>query len=141
MKKALPMFVMNVKGRSMFPTFSPRDKVLVNKLSYLVASPSVDDIVVVKHPSVEGKLITKRVIAGPLSRVKVDGDMIEVNNVPKENYIPAGAKQHKKYTVSVPKDSYFVMGDNPYCSTDSRHFGAVNKSNIIGKVIQHLPTS
>lgn len=36
---------------------------------------------------------------------------------------------------SVEGEKYDVRGDNPSQSTDSRHFGLVDKKDIIGKVI------
>ena len=130
---------MKIQGRSMVPTFSPEDRVLVNKLSYLVSKPSVDDVIVVKHPFT-GRVILKRIIAGPLSSVKMDGNILFVNNVPRKKYIPDGVKQYNRYFWNIPEESYFVAGDNLYHSTDSRHFGAVNKDNIIGKVVKHFAT-
>ncbi len=139
MKNVMPLFVMRINGRSMLPTFSPNDRVVVNKLSYLVSSPSVNDIIVLTHPYTD-RIILKRIIAGPLSCVKVDGSILEVNDIPQKKYMPDGVRQYKKYTINVPEESYFIIGDNPYHSTDSRHFGAVNKSNIIGKVVQRFAT-
>lgn len=36
---------------------------------------------------------------------------------------------------------YFVIGDNPEKSKDSRHFGWISKENVIGKVIYQYHTS
>lgn len=35
-------------------------------------------------------------------------------------------------------DKYFVLGDNKNYSTDSRHFGAINKHLIVGKLFMHI---
>ncbi|MBI1919269.1 nickel-type superoxide dismutase maturation protease [Candidatus Microgenomates bacterium] len=40
-----------------------------------------------------------------------------------------------KRIISRENQKYFVSGDNPQASTDSRTFGSINKENILGKVI------
>lgn len=40
-----------------------------------------------------------------------------------------------KRLAKIEKDNFFVQGDNLAESTDSRHFGAVKKADIIGKVL------
>ncbi|RMH69514.1 MAG: nickel-type superoxide dismutase maturation protease [Gemmatimonadetes bacterium] len=40
----------------------------------------------------------------------------------------------KRITTISPQNTYFIQGDNPAESTDSRHFGAVPGDFIIGKV-------
>ena len=44
-------------------------------------------------------------------------------------------KTYNAFYYKVPKDKYFVMGDNVDMSTDSRTFGAVSYEDILGKVI------
>ena len=40
----------------------------------------------------------------------------------------------KRVTRVAGEDNYFLTGDNPTASTDSRQWGMVNRENILGKV-------
>ncbi len=40
-----------------------------------------------------------------------------------------------KRVASVTRSSFFVEGDNKAESTDSRHYGAIHKKQVIGKVV------
>ena len=43
-----------------------------------------------------------------------------------------------KRVLSIRPHAYFVIGDNPEHSTDSRHFGWVEKHLVVGKVIKRI---
>lgn len=92
----------------------------------------------------------KRIIGLPGDSVKVINDQLYINNKKvSEPYLKAGKKlfspdsnytgnfslQSRGLGKKVPKDSYFVMGDHRNVSKDSRYFGYVKKSAIIGKVV------
>lgn len=47
-------------------------------------------------------------------------------------------KEMIKRIEKMAKDKFFVLGDNEKESTDSRHFGPIDKSQILGKVIYYL---
>ena len=121
----------------MLPTFSPRDGVAVSHMPYLLSAPSVEDIVLLRNPYTD-RIIIKRIIAGPLSVVDLDGNSIVVNGVPREKRMPDGVRQYHRQQWNVPEESYFVTGDNLYQSTDSRHFGFIPREHIIGKVVKHF---
>ena len=108
-----------VSGNSMEPTFANRDRVLVTKAYWLVGGIKKKDIVVLR--STDGSPIIKRVYA-------LSGESVDFYNVPDEWKL-ANGEYH------VPENSVYVLGDNREVSEDSRKFGAVEESQIIGKVI------
>jgi len=140
-----------IPSGSMIPTLSIGDHILVNKFVYGVKLPFTDwivvpisvpqrgDIIVFKYPEDETKDYIKRVIGTP-------GDVVEVKN--KEVWVN-GARLDDSYVqhtdrgmrdgrdnfgpVTVPPDSYFVMGDNRDQSLDSRFWGFVKLNKIRGK--------
>ena len=52
-----------------------------------------------------------------------------------EPYIKSDRRDFQSYPArKIPKDNYFMMGDNRISSCDSRRWGTVPRKNIIGKV-------
>lgn len=103
--------------------------------------PSRGDVVVFTPPPPgDQKPYIKRVIGLPGDHVQVTNNQVLVNGVPlDEPYI--GDYRNDCETVSnfpycdvtVPEGHYFVMGDHRSNSQDSRYFGVVPESRIIGK--------
>ena len=140
-----------IPSESMVPTLEKNDRVLVNKLSYKLHDVHRGDIVVFKAPKnpdgtpVDPSVndLVKRVIGLPGERVDEVGGQITINGkVLNEPYLPSGTHSDcasfapncfTKFGV-VPKDEYWVMGDNRVASKDSRSFGFIKKSNIVGRV-------
>lgn len=131
-----------IPSRSMKPTLYIRDRILVDKLAVDFGSINIGDIVVFKAPpEVKNEChdaavdLVKRVIGLPGDHLTSRGNTIYVNGVAlKENwshYEPLGPAIGK---VTVPQGQYFMMGDNHAASCDSRYWGTVPRSDIIGKV-------
>jgi len=121
------------------------------------------DIVVFYFPIDPSQFLVKRVIGLPGDRVRLRNKMVYVNGVPlQESYVvhgkwppdgyrdnfPAyvayarGLERRWRYElqryvsegdVVIPRDQYFVMGDNRDDSEDSRYWGFVPRANIIGR--------
>jgi signal peptidase I len=60
-------------------------------------------------------------------REKIDGATFEVAFAQSPNHRPPDA------SLTVPPDQFFVMGDNRFNAFDSRYFGPISFSSIIGK--------
>jgi signal peptidase I len=124
-----------VDGTSMLPGLKNNQYVLVNKLAYLFHVPERGDVIVFHWPVDTNKDLIKRVIGVPGDVIVIDRTTVRVNGVLlKEPYIMAPANPAGNTWV-VPPNDYFVMGDNRQVSDDSRDWGFVPKSYIIGKAV------
>ena len=106
------------------------------------------DIITFPAPDEPDKNYIKRVIGLPGESVRYENDQLYVNNQPiAEPYLTKNRKKDHEtmpYTTNfdskellmqekLPKDSYFVLGDNRRMSKDSRSFGAIHADQILGK--------
>jgi len=114
------------------------DLVLVDKLGYRFKSISRKDVVVFARPPLappEDKQLIKRVIGLPGELVSGHDGHVFVNNEELvEPYVnPACHGTADFGAVRVPAGRYFVMGDNRCDSFDSRMFGTIPRSAVIGR--------
>lgn len=133
-----------VPSTSMYPTLKPGDRIVVEKVTHDIQP---GDIVVFSRPPAEDcggppvPDLVKRVIGLPGNTVKVRNDKVYINNkVLPEPWLPAKTDNSNPYTanygpVTVPQGDYFMMGDNRTSSCDSRMWGPVKGSSIVGKVV------
>jgi signal peptidase I len=127
-----------IPSASMDPTLKVDDRVLVNKLSYHLHSVHRGDIVVFKAPPEERtekiKDLVKRVIGLPGNTIEArDGQVYIDDRRLKEPYLPKGMRTEDLPKTVVPAGHYFMMGDNRVASSDSRVFGPIARSTIIGR--------
>jgi len=138
-----------IPSDSMYPTLKTNDRVIVNKLSYKLHPVHRGDIVVFKTPKgADGKPIDptikdliKRVIGLPGETISSRNGQVTINGTPlPESYLPKGTVTDCAKFVPdcfpkgpLPKNEYFVMGDNRGGSRDSRYFGAISKGEIVGR--------
>jgi len=127
-----------IPSASMDPTLKVDDRVLVNKLSYHLHSVHRGDIVVFKAPPEERtekiKDLVKRVIGLPGDTIESRDGQVYINDRRlKEPYLPKGTRTEDLPRTVIPAGHYFMMGDNRGASSDSRVFGPIARSTIIGR--------
>ncbi len=129
-----------VKGQSMEPNFHDYDYLIVDELSYRFHQPERGDVIVFKNPLNPQQKFIKRIIGLPGEKVIIKGGKIIIEKEGKSfvldesSYLPPGTKTPGNVEVLLKEDEYFVLGDNRHSSYDSRSFGPIKKSYIIGKV-------
>lgn len=135
-----------IPSGSMEPTLMIGDRIIVSKLSVEFGTIHRGDILVFKAPPgvVAGcndpvADLVKRVIGLPGDHLTSRGNTIYVNGSPLSetwtHYEPLGSPIGQ---VTVPANSYFMMGDNHPYSCDSRVWGVVPRSDIIGKAFLRI---
>jgi signal peptidase I len=116
------------------------DLVLVDKLSYRFSSVARADVVVFDRPPLappEAAELIKRVIGLPGETISGRGGKVFVGTKAlAEPYVnPACGPIADFAAVKVPAGTYFMMGDNRCDSLDSRIFGAIPGSSIVGRAV------
>ena len=125
---------MRVNGQSMEPNLHTGQRLIVEKISYLLHAPRRGDIVVVQMPTQNGELLVKRVVALAGEVVEIKNGQVYVDGVRlAEPYLPNETHGHQRWVVG-PLQT-FVMGDNRSASRDSRTFGPVQLSHIVGHAL------
>ena len=149
-----------IPSGSMEPTLVPNQRVLVDRLAYDFGSPQRGDIVVfhppdpltcgdltvpntepcpTSNPKPATQYFVKRIIGLPGDHLSIRGGHPVINGqlLSNEPYISAcgGAPDcDMSRTITIPKGEYFMLGDNRGDSDDSRFWGPIPESWIIGEV-------
>ena len=128
--------VARVEGQSMAPTLEDQDRLIVNKLAYLLDSPKIGDVVMLIYPKDPTKSFVKRIVAEPLDTVRIVEGKVYVNDeLRPDEFIPDEYRGSDDLATEVVAEGYyFVMGDHRNNSSDSRHWGFVPKKYILGRV-------
>lgn len=135
-----------VNAGSMKPGIMPGDFVIVNKLIYRFKDPSRGEPVAFKAPTPRPVIYVKRLIGLPGEVVEIRDGKIHIDQKPLEEHLqtgtpipshtkPRGERKMENYgPVTVPEHCYFVLGDDLDNSYDSRDWGFVAESKIVGRV-------
>jgi signal peptidase I len=126
-----------IPSESMAPTLKPGDQELVAKLGG--HSPKRGQLVAFHSPR-NGDVLLKRVVAVGGDTVGLEDGVLVVNRRPvREPFVNQKAIDSVYFgPVRVRPGTIFVMGDNRANSEDSRDFGAVKTSSIIGRAVARV---
>lgn len=124
-----------IPSQSMAPTLHAGDRVVVVPYDSWIAPrlPERGDIVVFRNSGGRGYVI-KRILGTPGDTLASSGGKVIRNDlVVEEPYLPAGTVTPPFEAAALQSATYFVMGDNRSDSVDSRSFGPVHQSRLVGQ--------
>jgi signal peptidase I len=151
-----------IPSRSMEPTLDVGDRVVVNRLAYRLGDPAHGQVVVFLRPTgaeqeaPQGPIswvrravaqglggtppgnedLIKRVVGLPGDKLEGRGGALWRNDRRvEEPYLRAGTFTSDFKAVRVKPDHFWVMGDNREDSADSRVFGQVHRSALVGRAV------
>ena len=153
-----------IPSRSMVPTLLVDDRVMVSKVNYRVGEPQRNDVVVFENPwrlDEPDESIPERVVRAVLEAlgirtsstddlikriIAVEGDTVEIranqlilNGEPlDEPYLAEGSVMPDMESRTIPSGHLWMMGDNRSESSDSRVFGPVPETDIIGEAFVRI---
>jgi signal peptidase I len=159
--KALVAQAFYIPSASMEPQLQPGDRIVVSKLAYRLHDPRRGDIVVFDSPNPEPEdtvplvnrvarglaqavgvaapsteEFVKRVLALPGEVVEAHGGHVFVDGREvTEPYLPAGTVTSDFAPVTVARGQLWVLGDNRGNSADSRVFGPIARSTVVGRAV------
>jgi len=147
-----------VRGSSMFPTYSNEDVIYIDLITPKFSEYRRGEVVVVKAPTetssstetAKKTLFIKRVVGVPGDTIVLDDGNVFIYNAQFSEGIKLDESSYLNETIRTCKgiricdknqydkkilgaDEYYIMGDNRMNSTDSRYFGIMKKSEIIGR--------
>jgi len=132
-----------VSGSSMEPNFTHGDYLIIDEISYRFNRPERGEVIVLRYPEDPSQFFIKRIIGLPGDRLVFNGGKVKVypgngydSQILDENYLVVGT-----FTSPIGDDSivlgsgqYYVLGDNRVASSDSRVWGPLERTDIVGKV-------
>ncbi len=140
--------ISKVSGISMEPNFKINELILINRIKYLFLQPKRYEVIQILDTEIN-EFIIKRIIGLPGESIIIkDNNVFVIDNNGQEQIVDKSYLPNSQETYShlpngivkykLDKREYFVLGDNRMNSLDSRHFGPINQSDIVGKVFYGL---
>ena len=147
-----------IPSASMRDTLLEGDRVMVNKLAFRFGEPGHGDVIVLDSPleelsngenlfgaivrnigeslglSTPDTALIKRVIALEGDTIEIRANTVFINGIAiDESYLTRSVRMPDFGPLQIPPGHVFIMGDNRNQSEDSRRFGPIPESSIIGR--------
>ena len=124
-----------IMSESMTPTLQIGDRLFVDARGPV--RPHAGDIIAFRKPGNPSVLICKRVAAEPYDEVEFETAYLSINGKlqrPARYHLGDMIPRDGNYYLKLGADEYYVLGDNEAFSNDSRDFGPVSESDMVGAV-------
>jgi len=127
----------------MNPTFGTGQYLIIDELSYHFSNPQRGEVVIFRYPLNTSEFFIKRVIGLPGETVTIENGKVYITGADKiehalqEPYI-INLGNGANRSVTLGADQYFVMGDNRPDSSDSRVWGPVPRTDVVGRAFVRL---
>ncbi|PSS31885.1 Thylakoidal processing peptidase [Actinidia chinensis var. chinensis] len=124
----------------MYPTLRVGDRVIIERASYYIRRPAINDIIIFRAPTQqpgfrEEEIFIKRIVASAGDLVEVHHGSLYVNGIAQnEDFIAERATYSSNPTI-VPRGHVYVLGDNRNKSFDSHNWGTLPVKNIVGRYV------
>ena len=148
------LFEFELRGSAMDPNYADYSWCQVYKGSYRNTVPQRGEVIFFNGHTSAGQeaRFVKRIIGLPREKIMIANGSVYVNgSVLSESYLASDVRTtvypdgflRETQEVTIPENSYFVLGDNRKYSLDSRasSFGYVKREDIVGKIISFTPKS
>lgn len=132
-----------VSGASMNPTFADGQYLIVDQLTYHFQEPKRNDVIIMRYPKKPSEFFIKRIVGLPDETIRIQNGVISVQKdagewqVLEQPFVK-NEGNGSDMLVALGKDEYFVMGDNRPESSDSRSWGTLPRSDVIGRAFFRL---
>lgn len=147
-----------VQGASMEPAFENNEYLIINEFGYKKTEVGISgksffsvepfkklargDVIVFRYPKNRSQFFIKRIVGLPEEKIAIKEGRITIYNsanpeglaLDEKNYLSESVRTSGDLVIKLNESEYFVMGDNRMFSSDSRYWGPILSSDIIGKV-------
>ena len=116
--------------------FYPEDNDSRNNIGLLIDSLNIVKLV---NPQLSDAVYIKRIVAKGGDRITIsERGKVYINEIQDERYSINNISSSELLDLTVPKNQFFLLGDNIENSIDSRSYGLISEANIVGKAVIKL---